>query len=72
MQVAIAFLRELFAAPLALEGTRLGVGARVVHCARQDWELALADCAREAQLEATSFGVHHVASLQVPHQQVHI
>ena len=67
MQVPVAFLSEPLAAPLAVVRPRLRVGSRMVHGTRLNWELTLADCARQAKLEAARLRVHHITLLQILH-----
>ena len=63
MQIAVALLREPLAAAVAGVGARLRVGPRVVHGARLDGELALADGARQAEFQPARPRIHHVAPL---------
>ena len=63
MQIPVPLLRESLATPLTLVRPRLGVGPRMVHRARLDWELSFANGACQAKFKPTGLRVHNVASL---------
>ena len=72
MQVSIPFLCESLAASFAFVGPRLGVSASMVHSARLNRELTLANHACKAELQAASLRIHDVASLQILQENFNI